>query len=76
MCNRIRGESRAYWQTETFDHWARDEAEMYRIIEYIENNPVKAGLVERPEDWYWSSARIRANAPVNSGDAIQKSHVG
>jgi putative transposase len=27
------------------------------IIEYIHNNPVRRGLVERPEDWPWSSAR-------------------
>jgi putative transposase len=26
------------------------------IMDYIHMNPVKAGLVERPEDWYWSSA--------------------
>ena len=45
MCNRVRGESGNYWQSETFDHWARDDAEMYRIIEYIERNPVHAGLV-------------------------------
>ena len=76
MCNRIRGESGAYWQMETFDHWARDEAEMYRIVDYIENNPVKAGLAERPEEWYWSSARIRANAGLNPGDPIPRTHVG
>jgi type I restriction enzyme R subunit len=76
MCNRIRGESGSYWQTETFDHWARDEAEMYRILHYIENNPVKARLVGQPEDWPWSSARIRANAGLQPGDAIRKSHVG
>lgn len=72
MCNRVRGETGSYWQTETFDHWARDEAEWYRIIEYIERNPVKAGLVERPEDWRWSSARIRANAGTKRGDPILK----
>jgi len=71
MCNRIRGQSGAYWQTETFDHWARDEAEMYRIIDYIENNPVEAGLVQRPQDWRWSSARLRANAGLQAGDAIR-----
>lgn len=26
-------------------------------IRYVERNPVKAGLVERAEDWPWSSAR-------------------
>jgi putative transposase len=76
MCNRIRGESGSYWQGETFDHWARDEDETYRIIHYIENNPVKAGLADRPEQWQWSSARIRANSGLQLGDAIRKSHVG
>jgi putative transposase len=50
---------RVFWQDESYDHWARDEAEMLRIIEYIENNPVVAGLCRCSEDWPWSSARFR-----------------
>jgi len=50
---------RVFWQDESYDHWARDEEEVMRIIEYIESNPVAAGLCERPEDWPWSSARFR-----------------
>lgn len=72
MCNRIRGTSGGYWQEETFDHWARDEAEMHRIIDYIERNPVKAGLVEFPEQWQGSSARVRAAAGTSPGDPIIK----
>ncbi len=72
MCNRIRGESGSYWQTETFDHWVRDEAEMLRIINYIENNPVKAGLVDRPELWRWSSARLRFNVGTRPVEPIVK----
>jgi REP element-mobilizing transposase RayT len=45
-----------FWQQESYDHWARNEEEFHRIIAYIENNPVKAGLVSKPEDWLWSSA--------------------
>ncbi|MGB7028727.1 MAG: transposase, partial [Candidatus Acidiferrum sp.] len=45
-----------FWQDESFDHWARDSAEQERIRKYIESNPVKAGLVAKPEDWLWSSA--------------------
>ena len=30
-----------------------------RVIEYIEFNPVRKGLVENPEDWAWSSAGAR-----------------
>ena len=25
------------------------------VVEYIHRNPVRRGLVENPEDWYWSS---------------------
>jgi putative transposase len=46
-----------FWQDESFDHWIRDSAEERRIESYIEQNPVAAGLAQRPEDWPWSSAR-------------------
>lgn len=45
-----------FWQGESFDHWFRTPTEFARIRAYIENNPVKAGLATRPEDWKWSSA--------------------
>ena len=45
-----------FWQAESYDHWVRDEKEWQRIAAYIENNPVKAGLVPRAEDYRWSSA--------------------
>ncbi len=32
-------------------------AYLLTLIRYINNNPVKAGLVRRPEDWPWSSHR-------------------
>jgi hypothetical protein len=52
---------RVFWQDESYDHWARDEAEMFRIIHYIENNPVAARLCRSPEEWPWSSARLRSD---------------
>ena len=55
----LRRTGNPFWQVESYDHWERDEAEFYRIVSYIENNPVKAGLALRPEDWKWSSARER-----------------
>ena len=51
-----------FWQDESFDHWARSYAEFLRITNYIEWNPVRAGLAERPEDWKWSSAYGRSSA--------------
>lgn len=72
ICNRVRGETGAYWQHETFDHWARDEDEAIGIIRYIENNPVKAGLADRAEDYPWSSARLRLEKGIPPGQAISK----
>jgi REP-associated tyrosine transposase len=34
-----------------------DEADFVGVVKYIARNPVKAGLCEKPQDWYWSSYR-------------------
>jgi len=45
-----------FWQAESFDHYIRDDDERARVVDYVENNPVKAKLCARPEEWKWSSA--------------------
>jgi type I restriction enzyme R subunit/putative DNA methylase len=45
-----------FWQDESFDHWVRNPGEHQKILTYIENNPVKAGLCATPQSWPWSSA--------------------
>ena len=45
-----------FWQDESYDHWIRNSSEFSRISNYIEFNPVSAGLVKKPEHWPWSSA--------------------
>jgi putative transposase len=52
--NLLLGREGQFWQHENYDHFVRDEAELRRIIRYVLNNPVKAGLVECWEDWKWS----------------------
>jgi len=44
------------WHREYFDRYIRDEAHYANVVAYIHNNPVQAGLCERPEDWASSSA--------------------
>ena len=34
-----------------------DDRSVFEEVRFIENNPVRAGLVARPEDYPWSSAR-------------------
>jgi putative transposase len=59
-----------FWQKESYDHWVRDEAEWKRIARYIENNPVKAGLVSTPGAYRWSSA-FDGPGLATSGDAAR-----
>lgn len=55
--NRLLGRTgEPFWQKESYDHWVRDEQERQRIVAYIENNPVRAGLVARAKEYRWSSA--------------------
>jgi hypothetical protein len=51
-----------FWHAESYDHWVRDDEEWKRIAAYIEDNPVKAGLVQRADLYRWSSA----GAPAKS----------
>lgn len=44
------------WQGR-FASFPMDEAHLHACLRYVELNPVRAGLVERPEHWPWSSAR-------------------
>ena len=37
------------------------ENHLYEAIRYVENNPVKANICEKAEDWEWSSARDHLN---------------
>ena len=57
--NVILGRTGMFWMREYHDRRIRDEAHLNRAIVYIENNPVKAGLCERAEEWAWSSAAGR-----------------
>jgi putative transposase len=50
-CNLILNRTGSFWQYESYDHYVRDEQELERIINYILNNPVKAGLVKEWTEW-------------------------
>jgi len=38
---------------------AMDEAHLLYAVRYVSLNPVRAGLVERAQDWPWASTRAR-----------------
>ncbi|MDO8754435.1 MAG: hypothetical protein Q7J80_11115 [Anaerolineales bacterium] len=45
------GRNGSFWHHESYDHVIRNQEEYDRIVWYTLNNPVKAGLVEKWEDW-------------------------
>jgi len=51
--NRLLGRRSSLWQRESFDRILRSDENLYAKREYIFNNPVRAGLVERWEDYPW-----------------------
>jgi len=49
-----------FWQEECYDHLVRNPDEFRRIADYIEENPVRAGLVAERSRYGWSSAYVPA----------------
>ncbi len=49
-------DGRPFWQEETYDHTVRSRREFERIKLYVENDPVRAGLVLDASEYRWSSA--------------------
>ena len=43
--NKLLGRKGTFWQAESYDREIRNETEFWRVIKYVLNNPVKAGLV-------------------------------
>src|SRR5688572_9954426 len=53
-----------FWQRGGgYDRNAWEPATLFEMIEYIHNNPVRRGLVDKPTDWPYSSARFYAGYP-------------
>lgn len=46
---------KAVWQKRYYEHTIRDEKDMLEKITYMQNNPVKHGLVDNIKDWQYSS---------------------
>jgi len=45
-----------FWQHESYDHWVRDQRQFDRILRYIEDNPVRAGLCLSSAEYPWGHA--------------------
>jgi putative transposase len=54
--NKILHRSGRFWFREYHDRYIRNAEHLANAVEYVENNPVKAGLAVAKEEWRWSSS--------------------
>ena len=62
------------WQKGYNESWIKDAGEYARHVDYVWMNPVKARLVERPEMYFYSSARLRAEVDAAPHQFQLKAH--
>ena len=60
QANKILKRTGDFWMDEYFDRFIRDEKHLESVVNYINNNPVKAGLINGNELWKWSSLGVQS----------------
>jgi putative transposase len=63
---KLRGPREKFWQARCYGDNVHGERARSEVIRYIHRNPVVRGLVEKPEDWPWSSFRHYATGAKGS----------
>ena len=64
--NNAAGRSGTLWQGRFHSSVVASERYALACYRYIESNPVRAGLVDKPRDYYWSSYRANAECDPDS----------
>lgn len=47
----------AFWQKSFWDHMVRRQEDLAVVVAYVMANPVRAGLVARPEDYPFAGTK-------------------
>ena len=72
--NRHLNRSGKLWESDYYDRCIRDMDHYHDSIAYIRNNPMKAGLCEKPEEWRFSSAGISWSADFSPPESPSNVH--
>jgi putative transposase len=62
------GWRKPFWQRRFYDFNVWTKKKRIEKLKYMHRNPVARGLVEKPEDWLWSSFRHYALGEVGIVD--------
>jgi len=76
--NKLLGSCGPVWQDESFDHLLRSDESLAEKREYIRQNPVRAGLVARAEDyrWLWVDRESNSTTTATAADRSVRSTRG
>ncbi len=67
----------SFWQEESYDRLVRNEREFEKVRNYIEENPVRAGLVKEASEYRWSSAgRATGGSALLRADKRRGAYLG
>ena len=59
QANKLLARTGPFWMEDYFDRYIRSEEHFVAATQYIEQNPVKAGLVRSADDWQWGSVLVK-----------------
>ena len=63
--NKLLGKVGAFWMPDYHDRFIRDARHFDAVRRYVEQNPVKAGLCDRAEEWRFGSAWAAKREPAS-----------
>ena len=72
QANKLLGRTGPFWMEDYFDRYIWSEEHFVAATQYIEQNPVKAGLAPSADDWQWGSVsgKDAGETPAFPGDAL------
>jgi REP element-mobilizing transposase RayT len=66
QANKMLNRTGPFWSREYYDHRIRNSEQFRRILVYILENPIKAGLCHDWQQWPWTSSSETIRASLNS----------
>ncbi len=76
--NRKNGRTGRLWECRYHSTIVDEDSYLWTVSKYIENNPVRAGIVKKPEDYHYSSARahiLGKKDPILNGILFNKNEL-
>jgi len=73
QANKILKRKGPFWNREYYDHLVRSSEEFGRLLVYILENPLKAGLCKDWQEWPWTICSAPIQASLERKDSVQSS---